>query len=1328
MDENLGAPEFEKSNYTAAIPLDANIGYDIITVTAYDNVDVGLNAEIEYYLEDSTYFEIDKTTGQLKLKGFIENKPYAVTVIAKDLGVPEQSTTAEVVIMPSGDNLYAPQFTVANTQIIVPEDKPLGKTNIQVKATDADSGINGIVRFAIVGGNEDEMFDIDEVTGEIIINKHLDYDKVKGFVLIVEARDLATNPKSSNSTLAINLTDVNDNVPFFELHSYDAYIQENMPQGTSIVTMKAIDLDSPRFATILYTIQEPEMSRHFGIDEATGEITSARSFDYETENEYVMHITARNPESNQFNTTKLTIHITGSNEFYPRFQQPVFQFSVSESALPDSEVGQVQAFDQDAGPEGEIFYFLVGPSNDYGFYIEKETGIIFIKEILDREFQNRFVLTVLAKNEGNIYGNDTDEAQVIIQVQDGNDPPVFRSDLYEAEIDENSALGTVVTTVAAVDRDVRPRNSQFSYSILSGNTDDAFEIDPNIGSIRTIKNIDRESVDRYEIIVAAIDNGNPPQTGTAMVNIQIKDVNDNPPRLDVFNRRGSLKENSQENTLVAKLQPVDDDLPPNGGPFRFRIVGGKHQDWFTIDEDTGDIKSTVSVDREVNPELEILVEVSDSGNPSLSAKYPIIIDILDENDNPSEPRVMTVLVQTLNGDFPGGVVAPVRPKDPDTTGQYDCKIKTGPKNLFQMKPDCYLHTGRLMNVNNYNLSVIGNDGIHETVTSQVYLTFDKFDQTVQEKSVAIRVQKFLESDKIGKLFWYLSSLTSSNSKVQVLSVDQNEISTDFYVGLRSGKAYESKDNLLTLLKSKFKINDVLLDVDTIIGYGPCLDEPCQNQGNCYDSINIEDTTIIVESEDVILNAPKFHQKYTCSCPEKFEGKSCELDADPCEPNPCQGGAQCVQFGYDYECQCPALTHGKNCQLTKSSSCDQNPCLNGGTCRESNLGGSFFCLCRPGYQGSVCEEPLDPCQPNPCKNGGECVSKKPNYKCKCPDNFYGTNCEKSTFGFSELSYMKFPALDSNTNDIEITFSTMKTDSLLVYNFGQQSGGRSDFIAIELINGKAVFSFGGARTAITRITVDKYLANGRWHKVTATRNNRVASLSVSDCAESGEFCKLCKAGDEKCFAKDIGESGTLNFNNNPLFFGGIDEVQEIVSRVGQVASDDFIGCFKSLSINGQQLNLKTGFIESRGILASCPIPGSLCAKHNCQSADAECVEINWKPVCKCSTGVLASNCDSALAPVSLEFNGTVSLKPTELHKRQQLFKPAKNAKENQDIGFRFRTETNEGRIFYGESKRNTEFTTVYIREGALVYETRKDNFPQINVTSPVQIIDGAWHHFR
>ena len=83
----------------------------------------------------------------------------------------------------------------------------------------------------------------------------------------------------------------------------------------------------------------------------------------------------------------------------------------------------------------------MGASNSAGFGIDHKTGIIFVNERLDRESQNRYVLTVLAKNRGSIRGDDIDEAQVIIQVEDGNDPPVFRRDFYLADVAEVSNEG-----------------------------------------------------------------------------------------------------------------------------------------------------------------------------------------------------------------------------------------------------------------------------------------------------------------------------------------------------------------------------------------------------------------------------------------------------------------------------------------------------------------------------------------------------------------------------------------------------------------------------------------------------------------------------------------------------------------------------------------------------------------------------------------------------------------------------------------------------------------------------------------------------------------------
>ena len=144
-----------------------------------------------------------------------------------------------------GKNSFAPQFSDVSTQVIIPENEPPGSLIIKLTAEDRDQGINGIVRYHIVAGNQEGHFGMDEKTGQISIKKALDYDMEHEYNLTIQASDLAYQSKQSQSVLKIILTDVNDNEPFFERTHYDAYLKENSAPGSKIITMTAIDLDSP---------------------------------------------------------------------------------------------------------------------------------------------------------------------------------------------------------------------------------------------------------------------------------------------------------------------------------------------------------------------------------------------------------------------------------------------------------------------------------------------------------------------------------------------------------------------------------------------------------------------------------------------------------------------------------------------------------------------------------------------------------------------------------------------------------------------------------------------------------------------------------------------------------------------------------------------------------------------------------------------------------------------------------------------------------------------------------------------------------------------------
>lgn len=346
----------------------------------------------------------------------------------------------------------------------------------------------------------------------------------------------------------------------------------------------------------------------------------------------------------------------------------------------------------------------------------------------------------MAKNTGGIRGNDTDEAQVIISIQDGNDPPEFLQTLYEASVSEGESMGSRIVTVRAIDKDVRPQNNQFSYSIIGGNVGQAFKVDPQSGDIETAKHLDRESVSSYELIIGAIDTGSPPQTGSATVKIELLDVNDNGPVFDPTDVIGYVSENEPAGTSIMTLSATDPDLPPNGAPFSYRLIGGKQMDLVSLEKHSGILKTTRSLDREIAPQLDLLVslahfiegdtlisrtlaltilendirhchvnplklkrkkkiqvEVEDSGTPRQSSEHAITVYVLDQNDSPSSPRSVHVMVNSFNGQTPLGKIADVHPNDPDTSGDYSCRIiqAGSASGVLGIPAACDLHAARI---------------------------------------------------------------------------------------------------------------------------------------------------------------------------------------------------------------------------------------------------------------------------------------------------------------------------------------------------------------------------------------------------------------------------------------------------------------------------------------------------------------------------------------------------------------------------------------------------------------------------------------------------------
>ena len=112
------------------------------------------------------------------------------------------------------------------------------------------------------------------------------------------------------------------------------------------------------------------------------------------------------------------------------------------------------------------------------------------------------------------------------------------------------------------------------YTLIDGNSEERFQIDPNSGVIKLRKLLDRETTESYSLTVQATDQGAPSMLSTVVVNVTILDVNDNTPICSQASYVIEVAENFTVNNTIVNLQCSDADQGQNA-VFTYSITSGK---------------------------------------------------------------------------------------------------------------------------------------------------------------------------------------------------------------------------------------------------------------------------------------------------------------------------------------------------------------------------------------------------------------------------------------------------------------------------------------------------------------------------------------------------------------------------------------------------------------------------------------------------------------------------------------------------------------------------------------------------------------------------------
>lgn len=166
--------------------------------------------------------------------------------------------------------------------------------------------------------------------------------------------------------------------------------------------------------------------------------------------------------------------------------------------------------------------------------------------------------------------------------------------------------------MSAVDRD-EGDNARVHYLLPAAPSRSAvpFLVDQR-GVLTVLHSIDREKHDTFRFSILAVDLGTPPRTGSALIVIDVEDVNDEPPVFLAAHYRFSLAENEGAGARVGVVMAVDADTAPHNGVVYSLVGGGRgvgaegRGEVFAIDRLSGVITARRGLDREELDEYQVV--------------------------------------------------------------------------------------------------------------------------------------------------------------------------------------------------------------------------------------------------------------------------------------------------------------------------------------------------------------------------------------------------------------------------------------------------------------------------------------------------------------------------------------------------------------------------------------------------------------------------------------------------------------------------------------------------------------------------------------------------
>ncbi len=738
VDENRAPVFTEGSSATRTVAENTGSGVDIGSSVSATDAD---NDTLTYSLggTDADAFSIDSSSGQLQTKSALDfetKSSYSVIVTVSD---GELTDSIAVTITVTDIDEDVPVDNVVGTKDDeTPNNAPVfteGSSASREVAENTGSGVNIGTAVSATDTDKDTLtysldgtdaaaFSINSTNGQIRTSATLDYETKDSYSVTITVSD--GNDGSDSIFVTISITNIDESAPnnapvFSDDASTTRTVAENTGSGVNIGdAISATDADAD---TLTYSLGENTDADAFSIDSSSGQLRTSASLDYETKTAYSVTIIVSDGKGGS-DTITVTITVADVDET-PANNDPVFTEtspatrSIAENTTSGVNIGSaVSATDAD---NDTLTYGLTGTDASV-FSIDNSNGQLQTSNSLDYETKSSYSVTVTVSD----VNGGSDSIVVTINVTDVNEAPVFSDGTTTTRtIAENVGANiNIGTAVKATDPDT---DDSLTYTL--GGTDAAlFAIDDKTGQLKTKSALDYETKTSYTVTVSVSDGS---LENDITVTINVKDLDETPSNIAPVFTEGddatrSIAENTTADTNIGTpIAATDADSETLA-----YVLSGTDASPFSIDDETGQLKTSGALNYETKDSYTVTVTVSDG---SQNDTITVTINVTNANDAPvfaaTNNTALTIAENTAAGTDIGTAFA-ASDEDNDTltfslsgtdAGSFNIdsgsgQLKTKDALNFETEPS------------SYSVEIVVSDGNNGRDTLEVGITVTDVDE------------------------------------------------------------------------------------------------------------------------------------------------------------------------------------------------------------------------------------------------------------------------------------------------------------------------------------------------------------------------------------------------------------------------------------------------------------------------------------------------------------------------------------------------------------------------------------------------------------------------